>query len=100
MPMQSSAIPHNRKTAKKATPTGVLVRVALATALIMVATLVSVPVMFGGYIHLGDVMILLACVYLSWWAIPAASIGSAFADMILGVSVWAPGTLVIKAVKL
>ena len=80
--------------------TRVLVTAALFAALICVATMVvKIPSPLKGYINLGDCMVLL-----SGWLLPpafsflAAGIGSALADVFLAYAIYAPATLVIKAV--
>lgn len=52
----------------------------------------------GGYIHIGDTFIYLAASILpAVYAVPAAAIGSAMADLILGAPVYMPATFIIKA---
>lgn len=72
---------------------------ALFTALILVTTsYVKVPTALG-YIHAGDVFILVACFILPWQcAIPAAALGGLLADLIAGYAVYMPVTAVAKAV--
>ncbi len=77
-----------------------LVLSALFTALICVSTMViKIPTPLGGYINLGDSLILL-----SVWVLPvqysvmAAGIGSAFADLLSGYVLYAPATLIIKGI--
>ena len=68
-------------------------------ALCTVATIViQIPSPLGGYIHLGDAVVLL-CGFLLGpvWGAAAAGIGSMAADLITGDMLYAPGTLVIKA---
>lgn len=51
----------------------------------------------GGYIHFGDALIYIAAVFLPRpYAISAAVIGSGLADL-LTAPVWAPATMIIKA---
>ncbi|MBQ8507049.1 MAG: ECF transporter S component [Clostridia bacterium] len=73
---------------------------ALFAALICVATmLVQIPIpATGGYANLGDGIILI-CAFLMHplYAIIAAGLGSALADILAGYISFAPGTLVIKA---
>ncbi|MDP4117914.1 MAG: ECF transporter S component [Bacillota bacterium] len=71
---------------------------ALFAAIICVATFIHMPTPGGGYIHPGDCFILLA----AWSVGPlygavAAGIGSAMTDLLMGYSVYAPATLIIKA---
>ena len=67
---------------------------ALTAALTMFPSL-PVPAT-GGYIHLGDTVILLSCLLLGWPAVASAAVGSALADLCLGAAVYAPVTFVIK----
>ncbi len=51
-----------------------------------------------GYLHFGDSMIYLsACILPTPYAMLAAAIGGAIADLLAGAAVWAPFTAVIKA---
>lgn len=77
-----------------------LVLSALCTALTAVATMViQVPSPLGGYVNLGDCMVLLSAWLLGPFAGAAAGgLGSALADVITGYGYYAPGTLVIKGV--
>ena len=72
---------------------------ALFMALVMVTTaFVKIPLPLTGYIHLGDTFIFLACFFLKKpYAIAASAMGSALADVI-AFPVYAPATLIIKAV--
>ncbi len=76
-----------------------IVFTGMLTALTFVATfIIKLPSPTGGYIHPGDVMVvlsgaLLGPVYGSF----AAGIGSALADIVGGYFIYAPVTLVIKA---
>lgn len=75
-----------------------IVMTALFTAMIAVLTMFpKIPVPAGGYIHLGDSLIIAAVYFLGILSIPAAAIGSALADIISGYAVYAPATFVIKA---
>ena len=69
---------------------------ALACAATMV---VKVPSPTGGYINLGDTVVLLSGYLLGpAWGALAGSIGPALADVLLGAPLYAPATLAIKAV--
>lgn len=69
---------------------------ALACAATMV---VKVPSPTGGYMNLGDTVVLLGGYLLGpGWGALAGSIGPALADVLLGAPLYAPATLVIKAV--
>ncbi|MBR6044892.1 MAG: ECF transporter S component [Ruminococcus sp.] len=77
-------------------------RLALAglfTALIFIFTAyVHIPTGLG-YTHAGDGFIFLAASLLPLpYAIGAAAIGAASADLLTGMAIWAPATLVIKSV--
>ncbi len=72
-----------------------LVYSAVFAALIAVLTMfVRIP-MYVGYINFGDVMIIVACFFIGYYALPAAAVGSAIADL-FGYPAYAPVTLVIK----
>lgn len=52
----------------------------------------------GGYIHVGDAVIFIAASFLpTSYAVGAAAIGGGLADIISGAPLWAPFTVVIKA---
>ncbi len=77
-----------------------LVTAALFAALTCVATLVIqiriAPT--GGYINIGDCIVLIAAWTLSpFYGAAAAGIGSMLADLIAGAALYAPATFVIKA---
>ena len=77
-----------------------LVLTALFTALGYVATrLLIVPSPTGGYMNLGDAVVLLGAYLLGpvYGAI-AGGLGPALADLLSGYPAWVPGTLVIKGV--
>lgn len=77
-----------------------LVYCALLAALTCVATLViQIPAPVSGYVNLGDCVVLLSAFFLGpWYGAAAAGIGSMLADLLSGFAIYAPGTLVIKAV--
>lgn len=78
-----------------------LVLTAVLLALIYVLTaFLQIPLPAGnGYIHLGDTVLCLAAAMLPTpYAIAAASIGEALADVTSGYAIFAPATLVIKAI--
>lgn len=72
---------------------------ALMAALTTAATMViHIPSAFGGYIHLGDGLVLLSGLLLGPVAGAAAGgIGSMMADVLSGYALYAPATLIIKA---
>ena len=71
----------------------------------MFASMVCVSTMFiqvaspmGGYINLGDALVLMSAFMLGpVYGAAAAGIGSALADVFTGYVIYAPGTLMIKA---
>lgn len=70
----------------------------LAAAIILLTTLVSIPMPGGlGYINLGDVGVLLAGMLLGGgWGALCAGAASALSDVLLGYTVYAPATFIIK----
>lgn len=76
-----------------------IVFAALFAALCCVGTMViKIPTPLGGYIHVGDAIVLLAAFLLGGgWGALAAGIGSALADIVSGYVMYAPGTMLIKA---
>ena len=76
-----------------------LTMAAVMTALVFVATyLIQIPMpATGGYVNLGDCMVLLSGFLLGpWWGFAAGGLGSMLTDLILGYGTFAPGTFVIK----
>lgn len=79
-----------------------LVSAAMLAALITVATaFVRIPTGIGsGYIHLGDSVVYLAASMLPPpYAMCAAAVGGSLADILAGAAIWAPATLIIKALN-
>jgi uncharacterized membrane protein len=78
---------------RKLTTAGVL-----AAAIVLLTTLVSIPMPGGlGYINLGDVGVLLAGMVLGGgWGALCAGAASALSDVLLGYTVYAPATFIIK----
>lgn len=76
-----------------------LVMTALFTALCCVATMIiRVPSPTGGYINPGDAVVLLGACFLGpVCGAVAGGIGSAMADILSGYVIYAPATLIIKA---
>ncbi|MBQ3135759.1 MAG: ECF transporter S component [Oscillospiraceae bacterium] len=76
-----------------------LVLTALFAAMTTVATLIlQIPIPGGGYVNPGDCIILLC----AWVLGPAAGaaaggLGAALADLLSGYALYAPGTLIVKA---
>ena len=58
----------------------------------------KIPIPGGGYVHLGDSMIYIAATFLPTpYALCAAAIGGGLADIISGFAIYAPFTVVAKA---
>lgn len=70
---------------------------AFFAALVCVCTLLYIPLPIG-YFNLGDIALLVSVWFAGpVWGTVAAALGSALADIISGYVVYAPATLVIKA---
>jgi len=84
---------HNKNSTQR------MVLTALFGALVCVATLViMIPSPLGGYINLGDTVVLLCGFALGgWYGVTAAGVGSMLADFIAGYIVYLPATLLIKS---
>ena len=81
------------------TRTQKIVMASMIAALCCIATMViKVPTLIkGGYLNLGDSIVLLAGWLLSpMYGFLAAGIGSALADLFLGYFIYAPATFIIK----
>ncbi|MEA4913871.1 MAG: ECF transporter S component [Christensenella sp.] len=78
---------------RKLTTAGVL-----AASIVLLTTLVSIPIPGGvGYINLGDMGVLLAGMLLGGgWGALCAGAASALSDVLLGYTIYAPATFVIK----
>lgn len=76
-----------------------IVTTALLAALVCVATMfIRVPSPTGGYVNLGDGIVLLSAFLLGpVYGALAAGIGSMLADILAGYPAYAIGTLIIKA---
>ncbi|WP_409967274.1 ECF transporter S component [Bengtsoniella intestinalis] len=74
------------------------VMTALFTAITCVCTMViAIPTPWGGYVNLGDTGVLLGAYLLGpWYGAIAGGVGSALADILLGYTIYAPATLLIK----
>ena len=78
---------------KKLAFTGIFIALVFALTIV-----VRVPSPTGGYINIGDAAVLTAGIILGpvYGAI-AAGLGSAISDIVAGAAIYAPGTLIIKA---
>ena len=74
---------------------------AVFAAAVTALTMVHLPLPSeAGYVHIGDSMIYLAASFLpAPYALVAAAIGGALADMAFGYFNWMPFTFVIKALN-
>ena len=70
----------------------------LAASIVLLTTLVSIPIPAGlGYVNLGDMGVLLAGMLLGGgWGALCAGAASAISDVLLGYTIYAPATFVIK----
>ncbi len=89
----------HKETAKNLNGTRALVMTGLLAALACVATMViQIPSPTGGYMNLGDTVVLLSAYLLGpVYGAVAGGVGSALADLLSGYTVFVPATLVIKA---
>ena len=63
------------------------------------AYILHIPIVGGGYIHLGDTVLYMAAALLPLpYAMAVGVIGGGLADVLTGAAVWAPATVIIKAV--
>lgn len=77
---------------------GVLTGLLAAMVALTTAYILHIPVGLG-YVHLGDTMVYLAAALLPTpYALAAAAVGGAMADLLCGAAMWAPFTAVIKGV--
>jgi len=79
-----------------------MILIALFTAFVAVATMVITVPMPGvmGYVNVGDTLIFVTALILGAKAgLIAGGLGSAFADILLGYTHWAPWTLVVKGIE-
>ncbi len=84
-----------RKTTKLAYAALFAALIAVCTAFVKFNTGIN-----SGYLHFGDSMIYLAASVLPLpYALAAAAIGGALADILAGAAIWAPATAVIKALN-
>lgn len=70
----------------------------MAAMVCVATTFLHIPIVGGGYVHLGDTVIYLAAALLpAPYAVAAAAVGAGLADVLVA-PMWAPFTVVIKAV--
>jgi len=74
-----------------------LISASLLAALTAALTMLHVPV-GPGFVHLGDVFVILAgCLLPMPYAMAAGAIGGGMADWMLSQTIWIPATLLVKA---
>lgn len=78
-----------------------IVYTSLSIAMVALSTMViKIPSVRGGYVNFGDIMIFITAALLGRTAgFLSGSIGSAMADIILGYTVYAPATFIIKGLE-
>lgn len=88
-----------QETRQQKSPAKRLAMIGLFTAFACVATMViHVPSPTGGYMNLGDTVVLLGAYFLGpVYGAVAGGMGSALADLLSGYPVYVPATLIIKA---
>lgn len=75
-----------------------IVIAAVFCALVFTMTFISIPTPSVGNINLGDCMVILsACLIGGWYGVFAGAVGAALCDLAGGYAIYAPGTLIIKA---
>ena len=89
-----------RETGRSLKGTRALVMTGLFAALGCVATMVlQVPSPTGGYMNLGDTVVILGAYLLGpLYGAVAGGVGPALADLLSGYTVYVPATLIIKAI--
>ena len=85
-------------TANQMSNTNNIVIIGLMAAIITVSTMIiSIPLPIGGYIHLGDSMVILGALLLGRRrGVIAAAIGMAVADILVGWAIYAGASAIIK----
>lgn len=76
-----------------------LILTAMFAAMVCISTIcIQIASPMGGYINLGDALVLMSAFLLGpLYGAAAAGIGSGLADVLTGYAYYAPGTLLIKA---
>lgn len=79
---------------KEVTKLGILI------ALTTVMTMIAIPSLGRGYLNLGDMVVFLAAMIMGkMGGAIVGGIGSALADFLLGYSIYAPFTLIVKGLE-
>src|SRR6056297_190397 len=80
--------------------TRILAYLALFIAFVAVATYIYIPGPASSYFNLGEVAIyIIAFTFGARSAAVAGALGSSLVDILLGYSIWAPFTLIIKGLE-
>src|SRR6056297_3019050 len=80
--------------------TKILAYIALFIAFVAVATYIYIPGPASSYFNLGEVAIyVIAFIFGAKSACIAGALGSSLVDVLLGYSIWAPFTLIIKGLE-
>lgn len=74
---------------------------AVFAALVFLATMIHISIgINGGYIHVGDTLVYLCAAFLPTpYAVSAAAVGGALADVASGAPLWVLPTVLIKALS-
>lgn len=70
--------------------------IAIFSALVYVFTAFAAFPIGTGYVHLGDIFIFESCMFLGFYAVIPAVLGSILADIFLGFGYYVPATAIIK----
>ena len=73
----------------------------MCAAVVMTTVFAAVPIpgVQGAYANAGDAAVYVSAFLLGWpWGVAAAAVGSAAADLLLGSTLYAPATFVIKGI--
>ena len=78
-----------------------IVYTALSIAMVALATMaIKIPSVRGGYINFGDILIFIVAIFFGKkTGFLAGGLGSALSDIILGYSIYAPATFLIKGLE-
>ena len=70
-----------------------------AALVFVVTAYLHIPT-YNGYVHIGDAFIFLAaCILPTPYAVGVGAMGAMLADVLTGYAIWAPGSIVIKALS-
>ena len=70
-----------------------------AALVFVVTAYLHIPT-YNGYVHIGDAFIFLAaCILPTPYVVGVGAMGAMLADVLTGYAIWAPGSIVIKALS-